>query len=139
MCIFFSVKFATSLLASLTGDKRLKAIREKSDRRKLEREREKEREIRRERERVREREKASENQKEGRESKIEVEKSKSKTNTKSKEHSQEKQNLTEDETIVRDYDVEFYMKRGLTKNEAINYIKNKLSVSNLWSKMSKAY
>ena len=44
---------------------------------------------------------------------------------------------SEDETIVRDYDVESYMKRGLTKTEAINYIKNKLSVKNLWSKMSK--
>ena len=49
-----------------------------------------------------------------------------------------KKSLTEDETIMRDYDVEFYMNRGLTKNEAINYIKNKLSVKNLWSKMSKS-
>ena len=34
-----------------------------------------------------------------------------------------KKNLTEDETIMRDYDVEFYMKRGLTnliKYERLN-------------------
>ena len=37
---------------------------------------------------------------------------------------------------MRDYDVEFYMKRGLNKIEAIEYIKNKLSVKKLWSKMS---
>ena len=42
----------------------------------------------------------------------------------------------ENEQIMRDYDVEFYMKRGLNKIEAIEYIKNKLSVKKLWSKMS---
>ena len=47
-----------------------------------------------------------------------------------------KKNLTEDETIMRDYDVEFYMKNGLSQMEAIEYIKNKLKVKMLWSKMS---
>ena len=55
-----------------------------------------------------------------------------KTNVKHKN-----QNLSEEEIIVRDYDVEFYMKRGLTKIEAINYIRNKLAVKTLWSKMTK--
>ena len=39
--------------------------------------------------------------------------------------------------IMRDYDVEFYMQRGLSKEEAIDYILNKLTVKQLWSKMSK--
>ena len=40
------------------------------------------------------------------------------------------------ETILKEYDVEFYMKRGLTQTEAIDYIINKLKVKQLWSKMS---
>ena len=50
-----------------------------------------------------------------------------------------KQKLSEEDIIMRDYDVKFYMKRGLTKTEAINYIKNKLTVKTLWSKMSKCH
>ena len=40
------------------------------------------------------------------------------------------------DTIQRDYDVEFYMKRGLSQKEAIENIINKLKVKQLWSKMS---
>ena len=36
---------------------------------------------------------------------------------------------------MREYDVEYYMKRGLTKKEAIDYIINKLTLKKLWSKM----
>ena len=32
------------------------------------------------------------------------------------------------DTILRDYDVEFYTKRGLSQKEAIEYIINKLKV-----------
>ena len=45
-------------------------------------------------------------------------------------------NPLDEKTIMRDYDVEFYMKRGLSQMEAIEYIKNKLKVKMLWSKMS---
>ena len=37
---------------------------------------------------------------------------------------------------MQEYDVEFYMKCGLNKKEAIEYIINKLKVKELWSKMS---
>ena len=36
-------------------------------------------------------------------------------------------------------DVEFYMKHGLSQNEAIEYIMNKLKVKQLWSIMSKKH
>ena len=59
------------------------------------------------------------------------------TNNFSITNSTMEQTLSEDDIITRDYDVEFYMKRGLSKLEAIVYIKNKLAVKKLWSKMSK--
>ena len=129
--------------------KQLKIIREKAkdDQRRSDIEKEKERAKDRAIQKLKEKPKTSEVN-----DVIEAEKSKNPpkqgwnltVNTKNKnrpnsERSQEMKNLTEDEAIVRDYDVEFYMKRGLTKTEAINYIKNKLTVKNLWSKMRKTY
>ena len=129
--------------------KQLKAIREKSKEDHLNREREREREKERvkasqiERERV----KASQIEKEReklKSSQIKSEKSKlrpmsspmiNKGAPKDKQPSLEN-NPFKHETILKEYDVEFYMKRGLTQVEAIEYIINKLKVSQLWSKMS---
>ena len=118
--------------------KQLKAIREKSsqDKRKLEKERERERESEREREREREREQqqASKNLKPN--PVIEIEKSKRSKNLPTPPNIPTEKLSPENECIMKEYDVEFYMKRGLNKIEAIEYIKYKLSVKKLWSKMT---
>ena len=86
------------------------------------------------REREREKEKARE---------IEREKSKLKSRpittetSANSDHTSPDMNPNEKDTIMRDYDVEFYMKRGLSQNEAIQYIFNKLMVKQLWSKICK--
>ena len=132
--------------------KQLKAIRAKNkeDQQKIERKREEEREREKESERERERETVRERERErersakrSNDSKIESEKSKikSKQNCKIMENVSIKMKTTplgnelDEESIIREYDVELYMKRGLTHNEAIEYIKNKLKVKLLWSKM----
>ena len=130
----------------------MKAIRAKNkeDQQKIERKREEEREREKESERERERETVRERERErersakrSNDSKIESEKSKikSKQNCKIMENVSIKMKTTplgnelDEESIIREYDVELYMKRGLTHNEAIEYIKNKLKVKLLWSKM----
>ena len=106
--------------------KQLKAIRAKN--KEDNSNREKERKQEKERERESERMKRMENERK---------KFKLTANFSNDKHSTTKKILSEDELIMRDYDVEFYMSKGLTKNEAINYIKTKLTVKSLWSKMSK--
>ena len=135
----------------------LKAIREKScqEKRKLEREQE------RERERERANKKAKANEIEPEKSKHQTkstfnnqkvhnndqrskerENERAQANERERERAHEKEQANERdktsqeyEIIMKEYDVEFYMKRGLTKNEAIEYIMNKLTVKKLWSKM----
>ena len=45
--------------------------------------------------------------------------------------------LKVNQKIEREYDVDFYMKRGLSKTESIDYILNKLKIEKLKSKMSR--
>ena len=111
----------------------LKAIRAKSKEDHLSKERERASEKVRENERVSERERMKSSETKSEKSKLTwcQASTKSKPETKSPDHNQYAK-----DTIMREYDVEFYMKRGLSQNEAIEYIINKLKVKQLWSIMS---